>query len=367
MKILIIDSYYDDFLKGFYQSNPNLVKADYQVQKRALLAEAFGTADFYSTNLNKLGAQAEEFIINNEVLQKQWAKEHGAKYSKAKFTNIPKLRGLFQSDWKMKVLEAQILDFKPNVIYSQDIYLNPLRILELARKRFGTKIVGQIASLMPPKELFKPYDLLVSSLPHFVDILRGWGKKAEYVPLAFESSLLPKLRTNLKPYDVTHVGGYGPIHNERNEILETASSQVKVDFWGYGESNLAADSPILKHFHGQAWGLDMHNVLHNSRITLGKHISQVADKYANNLTLFEATGCGALLLTDWKQNLGELFEVGKEIETYRTPQELIEKLRYYLTHEKQRQEIAQAGQRRTLLDHTWEGRMKTLYQLLQNL
>ena len=69
--------------------------------------------------------------------------------------------------------------------------------------------------------------------------------------------------------------------------------------------------------------------------------------YANNLALFEATGVGTLLITDWKQNLHEMFEPGKEVIAYRTREECAELIRYYLEHENEREEIARAGQRRT--------------------
>ena len=62
---------------------------------------------------------------------------------------------------------------------------------------------------------------------------------------------------------------------------------------------------------GQAWGRQMYQVLLRSKIVLNHH-GDIAP-YANNLRLFEATGMGALLLTDWKENLEEMFEPGKEI------------------------------------------------------
>ena len=46
----------------------------------------------------------------------------------------------------------------------------------------------------------------------------------------------------------------------------------------------------------------------------------MAKSYANNMRLYEATGVGALLVTDWKENLGEMFEPGKEVVAYRSPE-----------------------------------------------
>ena len=103
----------------------------------------------------------------------------------------------------------------------------------------------------------------------------------------------------------------------------------------------------------------MLRVLHQSRITLNHHID-VAGDYAGNIRLFEATGMGSLLVTDWKKNLHEMFEPDREIVAYRTPEECVEKVEYYLTHDDEREAIARAGQQRTLRDHTFRQRMQEL-------
>jgi len=106
----------------------------------------------------------------------------------------------------------------------------------------------------------------------------------------------------------------------------------------------------------------MYHVLNCSRITLNHHGDVLP--YANNMRLFEATGVGTLLLTDWKENLGEMFAPGKEVVTYRTPEECAELIRYYLAHDAERQAIARAGQARTLREHTYEQRTKELIALV---
>jgi len=108
----------------------------------------------------------------------------------------------------------------------------------------------------------------------------------------------------------------------------------------------------------------MYGVLAESRISLNRHID-VAGRFANNMRLFEATGVGTLLLTDQKDNLHQLFEVGKEVIAYSTPQECAELIAYYLDHEDERRAIARAGQARTLRDHTYQLRMKELAQIVR--
>ncbi len=107
----------------------------------------------------------------------------------------------------------------------------------------------------------------------------------------------------------------------------------------------------------------MYKILAQSRITLNRHIG-VAENYANNMRLFEATGMGACLVTDWKENLHTLFEPEKEVVTYRSADEFVEKVIYLLDNDKKCQKIASAGQKRTLKEHNYPNRMKELLEIL---
>jgi spore maturation protein CgeB len=70
------------------------------------------------------------------------------------------------------------------------------------------------------------------------------------------------------------------------------------------------------------------------------------------------------MLTDWKENMRELFEPDAEAVTYRSAEECVEKVRYLLAHENERQTIAAAGQRRTLHDHTYAHRAVQLDRIV---
>ncbi len=346
MKIFIIHSYYPEFLKGFYEKNPNLKSSSYKEQKSALIKEQFGTADFYSKNLSPLGHTAEEFIINNEVLQKQWAKENNIQYSD----------NIFKSNWLEKIVEAQILQFKPDVVYSHNLKIVSLESLDRIKKM--TKIlVGQIASPLPDENFLKKYDLILSSFPHYVQRFKELGIAGDYFNLGFEESILSTLRKTKDQYDTVFIGTLGGKHTKGLDIFEYISNHIKLDLWG-------PDSYITKNYHGEAWGHEMFNILYNSKIAINRHID-VAENYANNMRLYEATGSGTMLITDAKPNLNDLFEAGKEVETYSSKEELLKKIEYYLIHDDERKAIAQAGQKRTFRDHTYRVRMVQLVQILE--
>jgi spore maturation protein CgeB len=84
-----------------------------------------------------------------------------------------------------------------------------------------------------------------------------------------------------------------------------------------------------------------------------------------NCRLFEAAGCGAFQIADWKPALPDLFEPGKEIVTFKTQQELKEKVDYYLARPEERREIADRAYARAHREHTYERRLEKMFEILE--
>jgi spore maturation protein CgeB len=82
------------------------------------------------------------------------------------------------------------------------------------------------------------------------------------------------------------------------------------------------------------------------------------------MRLYEATGMGAMLLTDMKDNLKDLFEPGCEVEAYSDADEAVAKVNELLCDPARRTDIAAAGRARTLRDHTYQTRMRELHDIL---
>jgi spore maturation protein CgeB len=77
---------------------------------------------------------------------------------------------------------------------------------------------------------------------------------------------------------------------------------------------------------------------------------------------FEAPMSRTCYLTGHSHEITEFYEVGREIETYDSPEELIDKVRYYLGHPAAAEELREAGYRRAKRDHTWRRRFQELFQ-----
>jgi len=75
-----------------------------------------------------------------------------------------------------------------------------------------------------------------------------------------------------------------------------------------------------------------------------------------NMRTFEVMATKSFLLTTWVPTLHELFEDGKHLVTYKTMDEAVEKAKYYIKHTKEREKIAEAGQKEVLAKHTFRHR-----------
>ncbi len=84
-----------------------------------------------------------------------------------------------------------------------------------------------------------------------------------------------------------------------------------------------------------------------------------------NIRHFEITSHGGFMLTYETPELSANFEIGKECDVFHDEHELLEKIKYYMAHDKERREIAAAGQRRTLRQHLYSHRFQTLVDLLR--
>jgi len=360
MKFLIVDTYYPAFLHSLYAQHSDLVHCPYAEQWRALMDQCFGTADFYSANLQKLGHDAHEVVANNDALQRQWTRENAPHL----WATYPVHRCLRRvKAWQLSVLRAQVEHMRPDVLYVQNLNWTDEVFLRSVRSRVGL-IVGQNASSLRPDLDYGAYDLILTSFPHYVEKFRGHGVQSEYLRLAFDPRVLDYLDSVKPRYPVVFVGGYSSSHQSGIEILEHLVRQVPADFWGYGVDTLPHSSPIRWRYHGEAWGLEMYRLLAQSRIALNRHID-VVGSFANNMRLFEATGVGTCLVTDLKDNLHELFSLDTEVVAYICAKDCIEKVRYLLEHEDERAAIAKAGQERTLREHTYYHRMQELVDILE--
>lgn len=332
MRILIADTAYPEFLK-----TAPIGSGTYEEELRSFLSRQFGTFYAYSRNLASLGHECIDVIVNHESLQQLWSKEH-----------------LCFSD----IFEAQIKHYDPDVILLQD--------LSIAVNKTDRILAAQ-CSCRPPDKI-PPLDVVFSSLPNLIQHFDGLGIRTLFLPLAFEPSVLDGPQPT-RDIDISFVGGVGrDLHwRKGTETLELIAEEFGESFhwYGYGLERLPSGSALRACYRGPAWGREMYSIYRRSRIVVNRH-GEIADGHANNLRMFEATGCGAMLLTEEAANLKDFFN-DSECVHYNSPAQAVELIREFIADDDRRESVAYAGQMRTLRDHTYAERMKPVSETLKRM
>lgn len=79
---------------------------------------------------------------------------------------------------------------------------------------------------------------------------------------------------------------------------------------------------------------------------------------------FEVPMSGGLYLTQYQEELEKLYDVGKEIICYHNTDDLIEKIKFYLNHPADAENVRAAGNRRARRDHTWVKRFENVFKVM---
>jgi hypothetical protein len=376
MRLLKIGVYYAAYLRQFYARRPGLAASPYAAQHAALIDDCFGSSDFWTKALNELGHETCDLIINAEPLQRAWAAERGLAFDEA--------------DWLFGIAEAQVRDFRPEVLIVADYSTVTAAFLRRLRDACPSVrlVLGWCGAPYGDGSVFGECDVVLSCVPELVSHFREAGHRSRHVNHAFEPRILEKLDAHSAPAaDFVFVGSvvkFERFHLGREKLLARLVEETDLQIWsevgpppsrlrraarllrggGAASTQSSVDARVARRARPPLFGLDMFRQLQAGRVALNTHID-ISTHSASNMRLFEATGVGACLLTDWKENLGALFEPDAEVVAYRDADECVEKVKYLLGQESRRRDIAAAGQRRTLREHTFASRAALIDEVIR--
>ncbi len=75
-------------------------------------------------------------------------------------------------------------------------------------------------------------------------------------------------------------------------------------------------------------------------------------------------GSGGFLLTNYQADFDDCYTAGKDYVFFDSPEDMMDKIEYYLGHEKERTEIAHNGLNKTLNEHTYEKRLESMFDVV---
>jgi spore maturation protein CgeB len=134
--------------------------------------------------------------------------------------------------------------------------------------------------------------------------------------------------------------------------------------------NMRLRTKYKPHLHYPVSDEMMIKLYSQSNISLGflevfdNHDSSLITKQHLHLREFEAPMCGSLYFTNYCQELEEFYEPDKEVIVYRNEYELLDKVKFYLTHPAEANIVREAGYKRAINCHTYQKRFYDLLKLM---
>jgi spore maturation protein CgeB len=377
IRFLKTTSNYPNYISAFMRKHPEMNSLSYDEALSRYLADCYAWADFWKINLEATGKfECTEIVENVELLQKKWAQEHSVAYN--------------EENWQNEILTEQIKFYKPDILFLVDLY-NDNSLAKTIKKEVPSIkfILGWDGILWHKPETYSDVDIILTCVPETAEFYKSKGKKSYYHKFGFETTVTNRLTKFPHPYNVSFTGSLvlaKNYHMGRLKLVAELSRRVDLNIWASSlpvnwslfewsrlkETIKGGDYRFNLDLHrvgsrnkGEVFGLDMFNVLHNSRIVFNTH-GDNSIKTAANMRMTEATGVGSLLLTDWKENLHELFVPDEEVVAYKSTDEAVDKIKMLLNNEPLRAKIAKKGQERTFRDYSYRQRMSELADFLYN-
>ncbi|MBK1878225.1 glycosyltransferase [Pelagicoccus mobilis] len=409
LKILrVYDFAYPRIFPYLIKEDPSFLKLGYEEQKAFYLKKKFFVTNAFENGMRARGYEATELMYYVPPLHKAWLRERNRRFRK--------------DLWQIEAALGQIQEFKPDIVYFQNFGHIP-RYVRTKLKEAVPSIRLMLVHLgfpTPPEDL-KNIDHVFTTTPLLSEELRKEGHSASVLYHAMDETLLEESESSIPEYskrnhNTTFIGssGYGyPFHFERYWFLHDLLSKSPIHAWldeGIQKratlqqfiekpattlaKEIAYQTPILlpqlrnkavrkrigldqqtpyvlsslfpKKTSKPAYGHDFYDLLKESKVSLNIH-TESAKGQVGNLRLFQATGMGSCLLTDHGPNLSDLFEIDKEVVSFSNTEECIEKIEYLQNNPKTAKEIAEAGHRRTVRDHTISHRCDLVHEKIQEL
>jgi spore maturation protein CgeB len=360
MKILLFWSYYDHYIQQLYEKSTHLAELSYSQQLDTVLEDNFGWPPALVNRLVQMGHTVEILIVNAKLLQQTWARENGYEFS--------------IQNWQYTIPLEQVKRFSPDVVWIGSMfnyfgdYLGQL-------KQYCKKIFAWIACPITKSLDLSHIDCMLTSHTNYQSYFQVRGKAAEILLPCFEQDILATATRESRDVECSFIGALSWAHIARIDTIKQLADEAPIQIWSDHPKLLSRGilkpkfwnaylklRTIKSRMNTSVWGMNMYEILARSKITINVH-AEVASGLAGNMRMFEATGMGALLITEDAPNIRELYEPGTEVITYKSTENLVELINYYLSHPQERESIAQAGQARTLKDHSTVQRSKELIEL----
>jgi hypothetical protein len=262
MKFLQIHTFYEPCIRDFMQRRPGLEQMSHGQIMHALLEDAYSACHIIAPHLPHTKFDARLLMANFEPAQRAWARERG-------------LEGLKLP----QILEAQIEEFQPDVIYASDPVTFDSRFFR--RLAWQPKLLmGWRAAPTPEAADWSDFDLILSNHAPSLELAARLGARAtdRFEP-GLPMNIAGAVADEPEGCDVIFSGQWSPDHTRRNSHLlaaaracEAASPPHSIEFHLMTQDPASLPALIARHRHPPRFGLEMHRLFKRGRICLNATI-----------------------------------------------------------------------------------------------
>lgn len=378
MRFLQIYCFEGSYFNAFYARHPELINAPFRAQMAGLFEDGFYGTQMVAPYLEPLGYESQVCIANCMPAQHRWAVENGLPG-----VDSPQLHSarphfdvgmITHERWPLEIVRAQIESFRPDVLYIAhgDAPFDSGLVRSCSWK--PRLVLGWRAASMQDHTDFSAFDCVLSSSECFRERARELGAPAteNWVP-GFPDHVADAVRFESPKWDLGFTGQWSQWHLQRNGyLLELAgladeeAERCSLVLFLMRRHEFPPPPQIASRDFGVRFGIDMFRALRAARIQFNSSADLTLGECVN-MRVFEAAGVGAFQLAQHHPNLGEYFEIGREVETFDDVHELRDKVRHYLAHPSAREAMAARAQERCLRDHAMSIRARGFDTIVRRL
>jgi len=270
--------------------------------------------------------------------------------------------------WIRRGILALATQWRPDLVLILKGESLPPDFIRAMKRATGAMMVNVFVDnplFTAPFEQIEPYDLFCTKERYAIEALRRVGlTNLHYLPCHCSPAIHRPVEPTLEERQrfVVQVGFTGNYYPFRGRFFAELQD-LPITIWGRGWERAPSTVRALA-AGGPVWGREKLLSYSLPSIVLNLH-HPLNDILGVNDRLFEVASCGGFQLTDRREDVGRMFEVGKEIVTYQDAADCRRLIEYYLGRPDERAAIAAAGQRRAHQDHTVSLRLTELLAALR--
>lgn len=288
------------------------------------------------------------------------------------------IRGLQMQEFN-NAIKSEIALFHPDVVFVyKGAFVFP-STLQFAKERKCKLVLfyPDVSMTFHGKNIPRSlpfYDQVFTTKTFGIKDMEGFGvKNTFFIPHGYDPEIHRPFEVSAEDYkifgsDVSFIGTWSPKKEKWLAFLAEHLPDINLKIWGDQWSK--SSSPVLKKaIQGRSIIGDFYPLaIQCSKINLGILSEKVSGASSGDLITsrtFHIPGSSGFMLHERNEESVLYYKENEEAAFFNGPEELVSKVREFLSDNQRREKIRVAGRRRAMADHSLDARAKTIIEQLK--